>query len=82
MAQPQHTHSLDYLEEALSVPFCLIDDAYTLLNPHGARRYESIKRLSDSEILTLALFHQLRVWRANARSCGILRGSTLTCSQE
>ena len=40
--------------------FCLIDDAYALLNPHGARRYESIKRLSDSEVITLALFQQLR----------------------
>jgi hypothetical protein len=55
MAQPQHTHSLAYLEEALTVLFCLVDDTYTLLNPH-ARRYESIKRLSDSEVIALALF--------------------------
>jgi hypothetical protein len=47
------------LEEALTVLFCLVDDAYTLLNPR-ARRYESIKRLSDSEVLALALFQQLR----------------------
>jgi IS5 family transposase len=60
MARPQHTHSLAHLEEALTVLFCLIDDAYTLLNPRGARRYESIKRLSDSEIVTLALLQQLR----------------------
>ena len=40
--------------------FCLIDDAYALLNPHGARRYESIKRLADSEVITLAIFQQLR----------------------
>jgi DDE family transposase len=60
MAQTQHTPSLAHLEEALTVLFCLIDDAYTLLNPHGARRYESIKRLSDSEVITLALFQQLR----------------------
>jgi hypothetical protein len=59
MAQQKHTHSLPHLEEALTVLFCLIDDAYSLLNPH-ARRYESIKRLSDSEIVTLALFQQLR----------------------
>src|SRR4029453_7774147 len=39
---------------------CLIDDAYAHLNPHGARRYESIKRLSDSEVITLALLQQLR----------------------
>jgi hypothetical protein len=60
MAQPQHTHSLAYLEEAVTVLFCLVDDTYTLLNPHGARRYESIKRLSDSEVIALALFQQLR----------------------
>jgi hypothetical protein len=42
------------------VLFCFVDDDYALLNPHGARRYESIKRLSDSEIVTLALFQQLR----------------------
>jgi hypothetical protein len=42
------------------VLFCLIVDAYALLNPHGARRYESIKRLSDSEVITLALFQHLR----------------------
>ncbi len=60
MARPQHTHSLPHLEEALTVLFCLIDDAYRLLNPRGARRYESIKRLSDSEIVTLALLQHLR----------------------
>jgi DDE family transposase len=60
MARPQHTHSLPHLEEALTVLFCLIDDAYRLLNPRDARRYESIKRLSDSEIITLALLQQLR----------------------
>ena len=60
MARPQHTHSLPHLEEAMTVLFCLIDDAYRLLNPRGARGYESIKRLSDSEIITLALLQQLR----------------------
>ena len=50
MAQPQHTPSLFHLEEALTVLFCLIDNAYALLNAHGARRYESKKRLSDSEV--------------------------------
>jgi hypothetical protein len=59
MARPQHTPSLAHLEEALSVLFCLIDDAYTNLNPK-AGRYESIKRLSDSEVIALALFQQLR----------------------
>lgn len=59
MAQVQHTLVPPSLEEALTVLFCLIDDAYTLLNPR-ARGYESLKRLSDSEVLTLALFQQLR----------------------
>lgn len=59
MARPQHTPSLAHLEEALTVLFCLVDDAYALLNPKG-RRYESLKRLSDSEVITLALFQQLR----------------------
>ncbi len=34
--------------------------AYALLNPEGARRYEGLKKLSDSEVLTLALLQQLR----------------------
>jgi Transposase DDE domain len=59
MAQTQLAYSLPHLEEALTVLFCLIDDTYATLNPR-ARRYESIKRLSDSEIVTLALFQQLR----------------------
>jgi hypothetical protein len=60
MAHTQHTHSFAHLEEAMTVLLCLIDDRYRLLNPRGARRYESIKRLSDSEIITLALLQQLR----------------------
>ena len=59
MAQPNHTPRLAETEEALTVLFCLIDDAYVHLNPR-ARRYESIKRLSDSEVIALALFQQLR----------------------
>jgi hypothetical protein len=39
--------------------FCLVDDAYALLNPSG-KSYESLKRLSDSEVIALALFQQLR----------------------
>ena len=39
--------------------FCLTDDAYRLLNPRGGL-YEALKRLSDSEVLTLALLQQLR----------------------
>src|SRR5215213_1508905 len=59
MARPNHTPRLAETEEALTVLFCLIDDAYELLNPR-AHCYESIKRLSDSEIIALALFQQLR----------------------
>lgn len=59
MAQPNHTQRLARTEEALTILFCLIDDAYTLLNPNG-RRYEPLKRLSDSEVITLALVQQLR----------------------
>ena len=59
MAQTQHTPAPPSLEEAITVLFCLIDDAYGRLNPHG-RRYTALKKLSDSEVLTLALFQQLR----------------------
>ena len=59
MAHPHHTPSLALLEEALTVLFCRIDDAYYQINPRGAR-YASLKELSDSEILTLALLQQLR----------------------
>src|SRR4051794_21329992 len=59
MAQAQDTPSFAPMEEAIIVLFCLIDDAYTHLNPRS-RCYESLKRLSDSEILTLALVQQLR----------------------
>jgi len=59
MAQPNHTPGLAHTEEALTVLFCVVDDAYTLLNPR-ARRYESLKRLADSEVIALALFQQLR----------------------
>jgi hypothetical protein len=59
MTRANLTPRLALTEEALTVLFCLIDDAYALLNPH-ARRYESLKRLSDSEVIALALFQQLR----------------------
>ena len=39
--------------------FCRVDDIYYQLNPKG-RRYETLKKLSDSEVITLALFQQLR----------------------
>src|SRR5918994_3738783 len=59
MAHSNPTPPAARLEEAVTVLFCLVDDAYALLNPKG-RRYESLKRLSDSEVLALALFQQLR----------------------
>jgi hypothetical protein len=59
MAQPELTPQLALLEEAMTVLFCRIDDAYYRLNPKG-RHYESLKELSDSEVITLALFQQLR----------------------
>jgi hypothetical protein len=60
MAHHAHlTRELSQTEEAVTVLFCLIDDAYRVLNPKG-QRYEFLKRLSDSEVLTLALFQQLR----------------------
>ena len=59
MAQPNHTPRLARTEGALTVLFCLIDDAYAHLNPK-ANSYQAIKRLSDSEVLTLALLQQLR----------------------
>jgi hypothetical protein len=59
VARSQHTPSLAHLEEALTVLFCLVDDAYALLNPR-AGHYGSLKRLSDSEVIALTLFQQLR----------------------
>ncbi len=59
MAQRELTPHLSLLEEAITVLFCRVDDAYYRLNPKG-RRYETLKELSDSEVMTLALFQQLR----------------------
>jgi hypothetical protein len=59
MTQKHHTHQFTRTEEAITVLFCLIDDAYANLNPRG-RRYESLKRLSNSGDITLTLFQQLR----------------------
>ncbi len=59
MARRHHTPRLATTEEAVIVLFCLVDDAYALLNPRGWR-YQSLKRLSDSEVIALALFQQLR----------------------
>jgi hypothetical protein len=62
MAQPELTQKcalLEETEEAIIVLFCLVDDTYRLLNPK-AQHYESLKSLSDSEVITLALLQQLR----------------------
>ena len=59
MAHHNTTPRTARLEEAVTVLFCLIDDAYRILNP-GAEGYASLKKLSDSEVLTLALLQQLR----------------------
>jgi hypothetical protein len=59
MAHPHTTAGPARPEDALVVLFCSVDDAYRLLNPRGCR-YPSLKKLSDSEVLTLALLQQLR----------------------
>jgi hypothetical protein len=59
MAQPELTPHLALLEEALTVLFCRVDDIYYRLNSKG-RHYENLKELSDSEVITLALFQHLR----------------------
>src|SRR5215212_3230275 len=59
MARTNHTQRLAQTEEALTVLFCLVDNAYTRLNPDG-RRYERLKRLSDSEVIALAFLQLLR----------------------
>jgi hypothetical protein len=60
MAQTKDTQQMFVLEEAITVLFCLVDDAYYRnLNPKG-QRYASLKKLSDSEVLALALLQQLR----------------------
>jgi hypothetical protein len=46
MAHPQHTLSLDHLEEALTVLFCLIDDAYTPLSTLGERTNTKLSNTS------------------------------------
>lgn len=59
MTREHLTRRFAQTEEALIVLFCEVDDAYRLLNPRGDR-YGTLKRLSDSEVITLALFQQLR----------------------
>ena len=59
MAHNEHAPEFVLLEEAITVLFCQIDDAYRILNPDGYR-YESLKKLSDSEVITITLLQRLR----------------------
>lgn len=72
MAQSEHTAELALLEEAITILFCEVDDAH--LNPKG-HHYASLKRLSDSEVITLALFQQLRATDSERRF--LARGRSL-----
>ena len=72
---PELTPQLALLEEAMTILFCRIDDTYYHLNPKGCH-YETLKVLSDSEVITLALFQQLRGIESRAlfpaRGCPVL----------
>jgi hypothetical protein len=59
MNRSHHAQGFALLEEAVTVLFCLVEDGYRNINPN-AQCYESLKKLSDSEVITLALFQQLR----------------------
>jgi hypothetical protein len=82
MAHPELTPQLALLEEAVTVLFCQVDDIYYRLNPKG-RSYETLKELSDSEVITLALFQQLRGVESERSffvpSCARLPASSRTC---
>ena len=60
MAQPHLTRELARTEEAVT-PSCSASSTTPtrLLNSKG-QLYESLKQLSDSEVLPLAIFQQLR----------------------
>ena len=63
MAHPELTQKsalLEEAEEAIIVLFCLLEDTYRILNPQAGRYESLLKRLSDSEVITLALLQQLR----------------------
>ena len=79
MDQSEHAREFALLEEAVTVLFCLVDEVYYNINPNG-RRYESLKKLSDSEVIALALFSNLGALRVSAPSCATLRGSSLISS--
>jgi hypothetical protein len=81
MAQAQHTLTLASLEEAITVLFCLVDDTYALLNPK-CQSHESLKKLSDSEVLTpWRSSNNLGGWRARGLSCATSNDSLFIYSR-
>jgi hypothetical protein len=82
MAQSELTPQLLLLEEALTILFCQVDDAYYRLNPKG-RHYETLKELSDSEVITLEPYSSsFEVLSPSVLSCARLPASSGTCSLE
>ncbi len=59
MAKREDTLSAHLLEEVITVLLCMVDDADFNIHPKGGI-YASLKELSDSEVMTLTLFQQLR----------------------
>ncbi len=59
MDRSEHVQGFALLEEAITILFCLVDDVYQTINPDGWR-YERLKKLSDSEVMTLVQFQQPR----------------------
>ena len=68
MDRSEHVQGFALLEEAITILFCLVDDVYQTINPDGWR-YERLKKLSDSEVMTLVQFQQPRASKASAPSC-------------
>ncbi len=60
MAHANHTRRLARTEETLTVLFCLVDDAYALLNPHRDR-YE----LTAANVAEVKLTEELLLDGAN-----------------
>jgi len=81
MAQEHDTPELALLEEAITILFCLIDDDYRNLNPKG-RHYATLKQLTDSEVITLALYSSnSEAWSPNAPFCARPPAFSLTSSR-
>ncbi len=81
MARTNHTQRLARTEEAVTVLFCLIDDAYALLNPKtggvtglssGSRTLRSSPSPSCSSFVG---------WSPSAPFCGTPRGFSPICSR-